>query len=282
MSPTWEDTAPDPGPPSMRFAMPPVTPVVKKLLIVNTAIWVFFFLFDTFAPSAARPVLDTLALNPEQWKAWFPFVPIWQIVTAGFLHAILDPMHLIGNMIMLYFLGTMLEGIIGSRRFLVTYAAALLAGSFLGITLRLITGDDASSVGASGAVLGIVFAVAVLRPNVQLLFFLFTLPLWLFATVYGALQVLFGLRDLVRPEGLGVDFYAHLGGMAYGFLAARKGWLWRDPIEKVERKKAQRDAQKSVDEQKKLDALLERIHREGINSLSKAEKAFLKRVSKRS
>lgn len=82
----------------------------------------------------------------------------WRIVTAGFLHA--GPLHILLNMYFLYFLGTLLEPAIGKLRFAIIYFVSLLGGSF-GV---LLLSPNASAVGASGAVFGLMGAgILVLR-----------------------------------------------------------------------------------------------------------------------
>jgi membrane associated rhomboid family serine protease len=80
----------------------------------------------------------------------------WRMLTAGFLHA--DPMHLLLNMIGVYFLGQLLEPALGAARFAVLYIASLLAGSFGALLLS----PDAVTIGASGAVFGLLGAAFVI------------------------------------------------------------------------------------------------------------------------
>src|SRR3712207_2907292 len=95
----------------------------------------------------------------EEGVLWGPFVADgewWRLISAGFLHA--DPIHLLLNMIALWFLGQLLEPALGTLRYLALYFAALLAGSF-GVML---VGNLDPTVGASGAVYGLMGAAVVL------------------------------------------------------------------------------------------------------------------------
>jgi membrane associated rhomboid family serine protease len=84
---------------------------------------------------------------------------VWRLVTGGFLHDPRSPIHILFNMYILYWLGTMLEPSLGHLRFVALYVASLLAGT-LG---ALLLSPDAVTVGASGAVFGLMGAAFVLQ-----------------------------------------------------------------------------------------------------------------------
>jgi hypothetical protein len=123
--------------------------------------------------------------------------------------------------------------------------------------------------------MAVLVAMATLQPHMQVIFILFPLRLRTLALI------LVGL-DLFRMlnGGAGVAWAVHLAGAAYGFLAVRRGWIWGDPLEALERRRARRQVARREDDAARLDELLARIHDQGLNSLSEREKAFLKRVSK--
>ncbi len=126
----------------------------------------------------------------------------YRLLTSGFLHAGL--WHIGGNMILLYFLGRILEPGIGTARFLALYFAALFAGSFGALLLT----PDSISIGASGAVFGVLAATFVIARGrgVDAL-----------ASTVGILIVL----NLAISFGVsGISLGAHLGGLAAGFLCA--------------------------------------------------------------
>ena len=74
-------------------------------------------------------------------------------------------------------------------------------------------------------------------------------------------------------------YLVHLVGATYGFFAVKRGWIWKDPIQRVQVRRAIADEEKRQSEAQRMDALLEKIHKEGINSLDRREREFLKRVS---
>jgi len=260
----------------MQFAVPRVTPAVKMLLIANVAL---FVLTDLMLPMSGRLFVDRwLALAPGTWKDFFPFVPVWQLGTYGFLHA--GFMHILGNGLFLYFLGTMLEGAIGTRRFLTLYLASVVGAGFMQLMFGLAMGSNAPIVGASGGVLAIVCAMAALQPMTRIIFLLFPITLRTLAIIYVLMDV-YNLAHQFRSGGSNVASFAHLTGAAIGYFAVKTGVIWRDPVATVARAREARAAESDADARMKLDELLAKINREGIGSLSSREKAFLKKMSKR-
>lgn len=248
--------------------------VTKKLLWANGICFLATFLLTRFAPEVGAPLYDWLALAPDTWYGGFP--ALWQLVTYGFLHALGSPTHLLFNLLALYFFGTMLEGMVGPRRFAVQYFAALAFGGVVHLLAALAMAGHPPVVGASGAVLYTVIACAVLQPNARVLFFFVPLQLKIMALILVGLD-LFSL--LGRDQRTASD--VHLAGAALGFLAAKLGWVWFDPVAWWERRAEHRAQEAQVSDEARLDQLLDRIHREGIHALSQREKDFLARMSKR-
>jgi len=263
-----------------QFNFPTITPVVKKLLILNFGIFFVTYALSLAPGGAGAFLIDYLAVNPSQWFANPPYFPFWQPLTSGFLHSTNDLGHVVFNMLQLYFFGTMLEGILGSRRFLWVYLGALLAGSFAHLLFQPFDNPGIGAIGASGAVLGVLIMTAVLRPNTRVLLLFIPVSLKWIAIglvcfdVFGLMQGLRGAPDMVAH-------WVHLGGAGFGFLAARKGWIWKDPISDWKVKQERRQASQIEDEDLKMDDLLGKIHKEGMSSLSSRERAFLKKVSNR-
>lgn len=278
----------DPPPPSgpggggMQLAMPSLTPITKKLLILNGGIFAFSFLLWLVFPAAVSDFFfNVLGLETRIWQDWFPVVPVWQLLTHGFLHSMVSPTHILWNMIQLYFFGTMLEGILGSRRFLTTYLAAMVCGALLHLVVETATGNSASVIGASGAVLGIVVATATLRPHARVFVLFIPVSMWLLASVIVAIDVMSALRNLKMGSSDGVAHWVHLGGALWGFATVRLGWIQMDWVERFRARRVAAATKSRLDDDHNMDRLLEKIHREGMNSLTKSERAFLKRVSSR-
>ncbi|MCP3917414.1 MAG: rhomboid family intramembrane serine protease [bacterium] len=268
------------------FAWPPLTPMVKRLMILNGGIYLACLILHLIAPGglggaggAFDWVVQHAGLAPEKWKAWAPFLPVWQLLTYGFVHE-LGPYHLLFNMLGLYFFGGMVERTVGSNRFLATYFTAIVLGGLAFLVVRLF-GDGTPVVGASGGVLAMIVAAATFTPNAMVIFIVFPIPLKFLAGGLVAMDLINYLLVSRGGAGGGVAYLVHLVGALVGFLAVKRGWIWKDPVETVRRKRAVRQELGRQEDEFKVDRLLEKIHREGMTSLTRAEKEFLKRVSKR-
>lgn len=185
---------------------------VKWLLIVNVAVFLLTFLSSIIAgPSVTMSFVRGLELYPyqvvEQGR-------LWQLVTYFFLH--LDPMHLLGNMLALYFFGPLLERRVwGMKRFLQFYfLCGIGAGLCVVLAAYLTGGQGVPTLGASGAVYGVLLGGAMYFPDEIILFFLvYPLKLKHVAWIYGGLAFLGSLG-----AGSGVSHVAHLGGMIFGYF----------------------------------------------------------------
>ena len=264
-----------------QIGFPTVTPVVKKLLILNFGIFLAMYVLRAVDPGTAYFLELHLGARPVDWFVGPPWFPVWQLVTSGFLHSLDSLGHIFWNMLQLYFFGTMLEGIIGPRRFTWVYLGAVVCGSLAHIVFQPLSDPQAYAIGASGGVLGVLLMIAVLRPNTRVL--LLFVPVTLKWVVIGLIAFdVFGLMQEFQGQSDQVAHWGHLGGATFGFVAARRGWIWLDPITGWKIKQEQRQAAQAQDEDLKMDDLLAKIHRDGMSSLSKRERAFLKKVSNRS
>ncbi|QDU67187.1 rhomboid family intramembrane serine protease [Engelhardtia mirabilis] len=284
------------------LALPGLTPVVKWLLISMAAVWGVELVISLVNPDWISSVtLGTRvadgALVPEAhwgglfgyfgatpgiWFDRFPWLFPWQVLTYGFLHGVSSPLHLLFNLLGIYFFGTMVEGTIGSRRFLQFFLIALAAGGITSLLLKpLLMGSSGPTVGASAGVMAILCCAATMQPRATVLLLFFPLPLaWLAIGLVG-MDAFFLIQELA---GRGTDFkdhLAHLAGAGFGFLAARRGLIWQDWGSVVEAKVAEHKAQGVANDEGRLDELLIKIQKEGIHSLSERERAFLKRMSDR-
>ena len=191
------------------FGPGPISPAVKWIIWANIAM---------FVATLAFPVLiDYLGLSPEQIveRAW-----LWQPVTYMFMHG--DAMHILFNMLGIWMFGVELERLWGTRFFLRYYAVTGVGAAATTIAVAFLPWAFAASVyesvtvGASGALYGILLAFAKYYPNRPILmFFLFPVPAKYFVMIIGALSFLTG--------GRGIAHAAHLGGLLFGFLYLHNG-----------------------------------------------------------
>ena len=257
--------------------LPSPTPALKRLMIALAAVW----LVQMLLPSGVERWLVTwFGINPSSWFSLPVLLPVWQLVTYSFLHSEALT-HILWNLLYLYFFGTMLEGLVGSRRFLSTYFAGVAAGAVGSLIWKLSLGIELYTVGASAGCLAVLVAAAVLRPRAQVLLIFVPIQLAWLAVGLVAIDLLAAMRQLAGESSSYVDNLAHLAGAGFGFLAARRGWIWVDPTEVVAEKMEHRKEVTAQRTRERLDDLLRRIHEDGIGSLSEKERAFLKRMSSR-
>ncbi|MCG6874293.1 MAG: rhomboid family intramembrane serine protease [Betaproteobacteria bacterium] len=193
---------------------PSVPPATKILIIANVAV----FLLETVAGGM---MFALFAL----WPLTSGFLP-WQIVTYAFLHAGLT--HLLLNMFALYMFGGEIERVVGQRRYLTYYFVCVLSAAAAQLAVTAILGGAPyPTVGASGGVFGVLLAFAMYFPRRTILLIIppIPMPAWLFVTLFGILELYFG----VTGTQAGVAHFAHLGGMVGGYLMIRR-WRGRPPF----------------------------------------------------
>jgi membrane associated rhomboid family serine protease len=194
-------------------------PGVKWLLIVNTLVYVLFYLGGRNVQSH---MLTLVALSAE---AAVHNLFVWQIFTYMFLHGGL--MHLVFNMLALWFFGLQLEQDWGTRRFLKYYfycgMAAGVCVLVFNVAAAALTGSpvwwNVPTVGASGAIFGVLVAFGVLYPDqtVLMLPFFFPIKAKYMVMIYAGIELL-----LIMGPSTGVSNIAHLGGMAFGYLYLKR------------------------------------------------------------
>jgi len=182
---------------------------VKWLLISNTVIFLATFLLAR-DEAVVRGIFDWLALSPHNVILGFK---IWELATYLFLHGGL--WHLLFNMLTLWMFGVTLERDWGTRKFLKYYFLCGIGAGLCDVTVNALLGNwYSSTIGASGAIYGVLLAFGVLYPESTILFlFLFPIQAKYFVMIYGAMALLGSLS-----VNSGVSNVAHLGGMIFGLL----------------------------------------------------------------
>lgn len=255
----------------VQIARPSLPPVVKWLLIINISVYLVCFLI--------RPVGNAV----YAWCSVFPvstgtLLQVWRLITYQFLHDLGGLFHIFFNMMVLYFFGPLLEYRWGSSRFLKFYLCAGAAGGVV-YTLLVVFGilDARPMVGASGGLYGVLGAVTVLFP--QLRVFLFGIVPMSMRSM-AILAVIISLLNFAGGTNAGGEA-AHLTGMAVGVLyVLYQPWLTRMRMEKSKGRWSKKiEMERSFESQ--VDHILEKVHREGLNSLSDKEKSILREATRR-
>jgi membrane associated rhomboid family serine protease len=189
-----------------------VTPAVRAILITNVAVFVLTF---------AAPVLMI---------TWFGLLPaavieqgrVWQLATYLFVHSPAGITHILFNMLAVWMFGVELERRWGTAAFTKYYFAT---GIGAGLSVLLVSvlpfgwaapGYQTPTIGASGAVYGLLLAWALIFPTRQILFmFIFPLPARTFVLIIGAIAF---FSAVSAGAGSGVSNLAHLGGLLVGWI----------------------------------------------------------------
>jgi membrane associated rhomboid family serine protease len=180
-------------------------PGVKWLLIINTAM----FILAGLLPQSFQDALQFLALVPQFVVHYF-FV--WQLATYLFLHQ--GIWHLVFNMLTLWMFGLPLEQAWGTRRFLKYYFICGIGAGLCDVILNVALGHNTRTIGASGAIYGLLLAFGVCFPDQTVLMgFLFPIKAKYMVMIYAAIELWMSLS-----VNSGVSNIAHLGGMAVGFI----------------------------------------------------------------
>ena len=293
--------------PYMRQAPEPATKqtsAVTILLVVTISIFVLQQVLNVSFPEyGGRQNLfltDWFAFNAENFKE----LKVWTVFSYAFLHSTTTLMHILGNMLGLFFIGRILEPVLGRQQFLLLYFAGAVVGAFTYLAFHF-NGSNAV-VGASAAIFALVAFFCLRfpeRPITLLLFFVIPLtikPKWLFWGLLG--YSVFSLVTAELPGNAHVAHSAHLGGFLVGVLYFRyiynsspvsfTGVSNRPSIELPEwfkrRKKTEAQISYSVNRptasnvglQKEVDRILDKINASGFGSLNDAEKRTLDQAKK--
>jgi membrane associated rhomboid family serine protease len=190
------------------FSLPPVT---RALIVIN----VLVFLGEVVSGGSVTSPLALWPLGPQ-------FMP-WQVLTYAFVHAGVP--HLAFNMLGVYMFGGDLERVWGPRRYLIYYVVCALSAAASQLVVAGVTGASYPTVGASGAIFGLLLAYALVFPTRTIIPLIPPIPMRapVFVALYGGLELLLG----VTGTQAGVAHFAHLGGMAGGFVLMRLWKAWR-------------------------------------------------------
>ena len=228
------------------------------------------------------------------------------LITSGFLHV--NWIHLILNMISLFFFSSGLEGYLGAFKYLLIYFASMIGGNLFSLLVHK-NHSDFTSVGASGAVSGIIFASIALFPGMSVGFFFIPMPGWLYGLIF-VLFSIYGIRS--RKDNIGHE--SHLAGALVGLIIAVilqpdslqintltillifiptvifiLAILFKPSTLMIDNQFFKKHEFHTIDDrynlakkekQQEIDRILEKIHRKGMGSLSRKEKDFLNRNSK--
>lgn len=194
----------------------PLSSGVRWIILFTVSVHVALLVLRFADEETFWPLFDHLALTPSKLAEG----ELQGLLTTLFIHDPGGVFHVIFNMMALYFLGPMVERQMGRNNFLILYIGAGLCGSVVYSSWALLFSDPAiQAVGASGAVLGVLTAFALLFPNAMLQLLMFS-PMRARNLIWLALALDFVF--VFSDSSVAVP--AHLGGMLGGFLFIRRPW----------------------------------------------------------
>lgn len=278
----------DAGPMSM--GRRPAMSVTTRLLIINCVV----FVLDGVTRGSSRGDW----LSPSRHGAFsieqaVYGLQLWRWFTYQFLHA--DLMHLVFNMIGLYFFGRLMENWWGKRRFLVFYLLCGMSGALLFTLLAYMPGllavaPRTSLVGASGSIFGILVGCALLYPHQRVMLMFPPIPMSMrtMALVFLGISVASLAFGACGAGGAA----AHLGGAALGLLLVRHprllgfadrsgGSVLGQARLRRQQGRARQARHREAHEAVEVDRILDKVREHGLHSLSGREKRALKRATDR-
>ncbi len=247
-----------------------IPPAIKAIIIINIAV---FFLQQT-------PFGETILNFGSLWPLDSGNFRIWQPLTYMFLHG--GGMHLFFNMFALWMFGAEIENHWGTRQFNIYYFVCGIGAA--AINLLATIGDPYPTVGASGAIYGVLLAFGMMFPNRYiLLYFLIPVKAKYFIAGYALIEFFSGFGSRAMGSGSNIAHFAHLGGMLIGFIyitIKRNEWslsgLFRN-FRFPEKKRSgprlhQQNRVAPLVSGAEIDAILDKISKSGYSSLTKEER----------
>ena len=256
--------------------------VSQKLIFINILIFILGALFFSFVSNQFQ-YPNWLALSSNFKNVlWFP----WTLLTYGFFHS--EPIHLIFNLIFLYYISTLFFTFFNTKQFLTVYFLGSFFAGLIFVAYGFFFNYSNLIVGASASIMAIFIAVATYAPNYS-----FRLPLIGYVKIWH-LAVLYLFIDVAQllSENTG-GHIAHLSGSLVGFAFAmlmkkgidiseififkkKKNTTFKKVYKNKPVKKYQSVRVSDVNfTQRQIDEILEKISKSGYESLTKEEKEFL-------
>ncbi len=273
---------------------------LQTLLLANAAVFIIAFLGRGLEVNLGAGY-GSLTDYINYFGAFMPRVPLelWRYVTYMFIH--FDFMHFFFNMLMLWMFGSEVAEWMGSRHFISMYFFCGIFAALFSFFMCLLGLTNNPIIGASGALMGVFVAYYKFFPDRIILMF-FVIPM----RIKNAMWVMIALDILFANSGDMIAHFAHLGGVVAGFLymaVYQNGpkVLYHSPLSAIFRlfssdpEKYKRESSGTrtyrndrveepeilegevfyVDEQKRMDEILKKVERDGIQSLSESERDFL-------
>ena len=258
--------------------------IIEKIILFNVLVYLLPFILNT--------MLFLFNIKELTYINWFTIdanisefiLKPWSLLTYGFIHGSFS--HIFWNMIILYYLGNILQNIFGEKLIINLFVSGIIAG---GLTYLLsynlfpvFKGINSVMIGASAGVMSVLFFLAVYSPQyrIRIIFFdIKILYIALFLLIYDIIQI---------PLNNSGGHIAHIGGALWGYYYCVNYNKGNDFVNSIilyfKKDKKTNIYSKSNNhynfDQKKIDEILDKISSSGYDSLTKSEKEYLFKVGK--
>lgn len=266
--------------------------IVEKIIFINIVLFLLTYLINTFSfllNGDGNFVLEWFALSPQ----FDTFITRpWTLISYGFLHS--GFFHIVFNLLFLYYIGNLFLDFFSKKQFITYYFLGILFGGIIYLLsynyLPALKSQQTILVGASAGVIAILVGIASYIPNYAIQF-----------RFIGGIKLLyiaigFVILDIVQiPVNNAGGHLAHLGGAVIGFILTvyfnqgKNIHLWPEnlfatkkekPFKTVYKNKTSTKSANPIEQQKKIDGILDKISKSGYDTLSKEEKDFLFKAGK--
>lgn len=265
----------------------PLTPIVKKLLILNAAIFIIQQFVGLFQPDAMELFLGL------HHQGLVHELKLWQILTYMFLHG--GWFHILFNMLGIWMFAGDLEQLWGSSLFIRYYLySGIGAGIFIAVMNYFLYAKyqvDPVTLGASGAIYAVLLAYGWTWPNRKvLLYFVIPIKVKYLVIVFGLIEF-FGTLSTASGTGGNISHIGHLGGLISGLIFILLRIRKTDTPHTIKKESSdnvvsralkqrrlnikKREIETRIKAKKIIDVLLEKIARQGMSSLSQKERKDL-------
>ncbi|MCD6218334.1 rhomboid family intramembrane serine protease [bacterium] len=181
------------------------------IIIANCAIWFLLVIGGKLNGNLHSTITYFFAISPE---TTFQKLYFWSLITYSFLH--FGFWHLFYNMLFILFFSPQIERDLGPRKFAIFYLVCAIGAALVSLLAKTIGGIDVPTIGASGAVMGILIAYGLSYPYQTIYFWgIFPIKMWTLILVIIVIQLAMAIQDGLNSY---TDYWAHLGGLMTGFI----------------------------------------------------------------
>ncbi|MFH1515794.1 MAG: rhomboid family intramembrane serine protease, partial [bacterium] len=181
------------------------------IIIINLVIWLLLAILEKVNGSVHASLTQYLAISPD---TTFQQMYLWTLVTYAFVH--FSFLHVFYNMLFIFFFAPQIERDFGSRKFLIFYCISAIGAALISILAKTHYGIAVPTIGASGVVMAVLVAYGMSYPNQTVYVFgMFPVKVKALIIVVVLIQMALAFQDGPRSC---TDYWAHLGGLATGFI----------------------------------------------------------------